>query len=53
MVTLRQLRRRTIVQWAAAYAAHAWVVLQVLSLSGGQVGGPPALLRRARAPPGP
>ncbi len=36
MVTLRQLRKRKIVQWSAAYAATAWVLLQVLSLIGQQ-----------------
>jgi phage shock protein PspC (stress-responsive transcriptional regulator) len=45
MVTLRQLRRRKIVQWAAAYAATAWVLLQVLSLIGGQFDWSPDLLR--------
>jgi len=45
MVTLRQLRKRKIVQWAAAYAATAWVLLQVLSLVGQQFDWSADLLR--------
>ena len=45
MVTLRQLRKRKIVQWAAAYAATAWVLLQVLALIGQQFDWSPELLR--------
>jgi len=45
MVTLRQLRKRKIVQWAAAYAATAWVLLQVLALVGQQFDWSADLLR--------
>ena len=36
MLTWKQLRKRKLVQWAAAYAAAAWVLLQVLALVGQQ-----------------
>ncbi|HEY2345668.1 MAG TPA: hypothetical protein VGH80_07280 [Xanthomonadaceae bacterium] len=45
MLTLKQLRKRKIVQWAAAYAATAWVLLQVLSLVGQQFDWSADLLR--------
>ena len=41
----RALRERKLVQWAAGYAAAAWVVLQVLALVGQQFEWPPAALR--------
>ena len=45
MVTWRQLRKRKLVQWAAAYAAAAWVTLQLLSLVGQQFDWSPLLMR--------
>ncbi len=42
---LQRLRERKLVQWAVAYLAGAWVVLQALDLVGQQFGWPPGLLR--------
>jgi len=39
------LTRRKLVQWALAYAAGAWVLLQVLSLLAGVYAWPPFVLR--------
>ena len=39
------LRKRKLVQWAAGYAAAAWVLLQVLALVGQQFDWPAALMR--------
>lgn len=40
-----RLRERKLVQWAIAYLAGAWVLLQVLDLVGNRFGWPDALLR--------
>lgn len=45
LITLRQLRKRKLVQWTAAYAAVAWVLLQVLSLVGQEFDWPPLILQ--------
>ena len=45
MLTWKKLRKRKLVQWAAAYAAVAWVLLQVLSLVGQQFDWSADLLR--------
>ena len=42
---LRRLRERKLVQWALAYLAGAWVLLQGLDLIGHQFGWPDGLLR--------
>ena len=42
---LQRLRERKLVQWAIAYLAGAWVLLQALDLVGQQFGWPPGLLR--------
>ena len=39
------LKRRKVVQWAIAYAAGGWIVLQVLSLLAGVYAWPPIVLR--------
>ncbi len=44
---LRRLRERKLVQWAVAYAAGAWVLLQVLSLLAGTYEWPPNAMRIA------
>jgi len=44
---LPRLRERKIVQWAVAYAAGAWVLLQVLSLLAGTYEWPPNAMRIA------
>lgn len=41
----QRLRQRKLVQWALAYLAGAWAVLEVLDLVGQQFGWPPLLLR--------
>lgn len=46
---LAQLRQRKLVQWAVAYAAGAWVLLQVLSLVAGTYDWPPLAMRVAIA----
>ena len=43
--TWTALRERKLVQWALAYLASAWVLLQVLDLIGHQFGWPDGLLR--------
>ncbi len=45
MLMWKKLRKRKLVQWAAAYAATAWVLLQVLALVGQQFEWSPDLLR--------
>ncbi len=42
---LQRLRERKLMQWALAYAAGAWVLLQVSDLIGHQFGWPEGLLR--------
>jgi TolB-like protein/thioredoxin-like negative regulator of GroEL len=42
---LNQLRQRKLVQWALAYLAGAWVLLQVIGLIGQQFDWPQGLLR--------
>ena len=42
---LQRLRERKLGQWALAYLAGAWVLLQALDLVGQQFGWPPGLLR--------
>ena len=42
---LQRLRERKLVQWALAYLAGAWVLLQVIGLIGQQFDWPPGLLR--------
>ncbi len=42
---LRRLRERKLVQWALAYLAGAWVLLQVIALIGQQFDWPQGLLR--------
>jgi eukaryotic-like serine/threonine-protein kinase len=42
-----RLSQRKIVQWAIAYLAGAWVLLQVLEFIAGNFGWPPALVRAA------
>ncbi len=44
---LQRLRERKLAQWALAYAAGAWVMLQVLSLFAGAYHWPDAVLRIA------
>ncbi len=44
---LARLRERKVVQWAVAYAAGAWVLLQVLSLLAGTYEWPPNAMRIA------
>ena len=46
---LQRLRERKLVQWALAYAAAAWVLLQVLSLMAGTYEWPPVAMRIAVA----
>ena len=46
---LQRMRERKIVQWAVAYAAGAWVLLQVLSLLAGTYEWPPNTMRIAVA----
>ena len=38
-----RLRRRKVVQWALAYAAVAWTLLQVIEYLGETYGSPPAI----------
>ena len=45
MSLIAELKQRKLVQWALAYMAGAWVLLQVAGLIGGQFGWPPSLLR--------
>jgi TolB-like protein/tetratricopeptide (TPR) repeat protein len=45
MNRLRQLRRRKLVQWALAYLAAAWLLLQLLDLLGGTYGWPAGVMR--------
>lgn len=42
---LRRLRERKLVQWALAYLAGAWLVLQVLHLLASTYGWPPSVMR--------
>src|SRR6185436_132294 len=42
---LERLKQRKLVQWAVAYLAGAWVLLQVFGLIGQQFDWPQALLR--------
>ncbi|MGH8183592.1 MAG: tetratricopeptide repeat protein [Rhodanobacteraceae bacterium] len=42
-----RLKQRKIVQWAVAYVAAAWVVLQVLDLASGSYGWPKAVMHIA------
>jgi len=42
---LQRLKERKLVQWALAYLAGAWVLLQVIGLIGQQFDWPPGLLR--------
>jgi len=44
-----RLRQRKVIQWALAYAAGAWALLQVVDLVGGQFGWPPDVLRSITA----
>ena len=44
---LQRLKERKLVQWALAYAAGAWLVLQVLSLVAGTYEWPPLAMRAA------
>ena len=48
MSLVADLRQRKLVQWLLAYAAGAWVLLQVVGMIGAQFGWPPGLLRNAR-----
>ncbi|MDQ3040720.1 MAG: hypothetical protein M3R16_13125, partial [Pseudomonadota bacterium] len=41
----QRLRQRKLVQWALAYLAGAWAMLEVLDLVGQQFGWPPLMLR--------
>ena len=45
MTFLAHLKQRKLVQWALAYLAGAWVLLQVLDLVGGRFGWPDGLMR--------
>ncbi len=45
MTIIERLRQRKLVQWALAYLAGAWVLLQVLDLVGNRFGWPAGLLR--------
>lgn len=45
MSALQELKRRKIVQWALAYLAGAWVVLQLADILGDQFGWPTVVLR--------
>ena len=45
MPTTDELKSRKIVQWALAYLAGAWVVLQVVDILGEQFGWPTGLVR--------
>jgi hypothetical protein len=37
---IQSLKNRRVVQWALAYLAGAWVVLQVMDVLGGNLGWP-------------
>ncbi|MFW6084996.1 MAG: hypothetical protein ACODAA_07275, partial [Gemmatimonadota bacterium] len=45
MPSWNELKRRKIVQWALAYLAGAWVVLQLVDILGGQFGWSTGLVR--------
>ena len=44
-----RVRQRKLFQWAVAYLAGAWALLQVVDLIGGQFGWPVAAMRSATA----
>ncbi len=47
-VLLQRLKERKLVQWALAYLAGAWVVLQVLDLLGQNFAWPSTIVRSRR-----
>ncbi len=49
MVSLRSLKERKLVQWAIAYAAGAWALLEVAALVADTYGWPDSVLRIATA----
>lgn len=49
MIPLERIRQRKLFQWAAAYLAGAWLVLQVTDVIGEQFAWPSALLRSITA----
>ncbi len=47
MISFEQVRRRKIVQWALAYVAAAWALLQVLALIADSFAWPAVVTRGA------
>src|SRR6187549_3626346 len=45
MISLESLKQRKIVQWALAYLAAAWLILQLVGLLADAYGWPPVVLR--------